>query len=126
MGLEKYKLIFTRLPYHPKWCAWSRTDRVPSGRAVNIGLSDPDPGCQVTWTPRDLALHELCHVKMMHLWQPGDANSEEKHQEVRECMEAWKSAPPSPARRTSMPAPAGSAVRPKAVSSFLLEPGQSN
>lgn len=95
MGLEEYKIIFLTRP-HPSWCAWVARDAKPAGfipeaKTLFVGLAAPGPsGCR-NFTPKRLALHEMCHVRMMHLWMANfDINSEVAHREVAECMKAYE------------------------------------
>jgi hypothetical protein len=96
MGLKDYQLIFVQRPSE-KWCAWVARDAKPAGFVVEtktlfVGLASPGPsGCR-TYTVKRLALHEMCHVRMQHLWMANfDINSEEAHKEVAACMKAYES-----------------------------------
>jgi hypothetical protein len=84
MGIE-YSLHVVVVEYHPKYCAWV----TPIGdsiliKDVQVGFSlskECDP-----YTPEHLALHEACHLRMMHVEPALQMDIDEKHREVKTCM----------------------------------------
>ena len=87
MGLEQQKLIFVHY-HHPDYCAWVVAPVVPGfDYTVEVGLSDPDWACN-SISPRELAIHEMCHLRMRHL----DITMPQrlKHEEVKACVLAYK------------------------------------
>lgn len=72
---------------HPLYCGW--VEQGGPGVAV-VGFSSPDKECKDV-DVRDLALHEVCHLRWQHIFPltpPLDA--EKMHFEVRFCMERVK------------------------------------
>lgn len=96
MGVEWVRVKHYSRPLHPDYCAWVSAEGtlgaygvVESSTVVVMGLSEPDPEC-VGVSPRTLARHEVCHIRMMHPWIGERMGREEKEREVRECMEAYR------------------------------------
>lgn len=92
MGLEQQELVFVHYR-HERFCAWVSSPEVPGFNVpVLVGLSEPDWECRNV-PPRELALHEMCHIRMRHL-ELGvrDMSDKQKHEEVRECMKAYRAA----------------------------------
>ncbi len=88
MGLDAMHLTFVHYN-HPDWCAWVKKDkRRPT--EIEVGMSEPDWEC-LHRTPRELALHEMCHLRLHHLDFGVELTDEEKHAEVRKCIsDYWR------------------------------------
>lgn len=89
MGLEDLQLTFVVVENHPEYCAWvALPERAMwPARDVLVGFSIKDVDC-VKVTPRTLALHEMCHLRMKHLWLNPRLDRLTSHREVKRCM-AW-------------------------------------
>lgn len=93
VGLQDLQLEFVT-KHHPEYCAWvtklpPATGAFPPGM-IFVGLSFPDAECESV-PERTLAMHEMCHLRMMHL-EVGvrEMSTADMHYEVRECMKAYE------------------------------------
>jgi hypothetical protein len=72
---------------HLLYCGW--VQQAGPGAAV-VGFSSPDKECESV-SPRELALHEVCHLRWAHIFPLTPPLSDEQmHFEVRRCMERVK------------------------------------
>lgn len=80
---HNYDLTFEVVPKHDKWCAWVTgiTDRT-----VRAGIVYPAPKGCISRPPEYWALHESCHLRMMHVDAALQVSAEEKEREVQRCM----------------------------------------
>lgn len=93
LGLHEFTLVFEDAQPEALQgkCAWVRRGPTLSGgyfspaKIVYVGLSQDVEKCR-HWTPQWLALHEMCHLRMMHLWM--SMPEEEMEGEVGKCV-SW-------------------------------------
>lgn len=89
MGVEHTRYVFTTAN-DTKRCAWVALRVLPDGfypdAILQIGLSI-HPTCRHN-SVKTLARHEVCHLRMQHLWIK--MSNEEKEREVKQCMEWYK------------------------------------
>lgn len=78
-----YTFKVQTVPYHQKWCAW--VGMLTPGVA-QAGLVDPPSGGCSAYPPEYWALHESCHLRMMHIESALSMSEEGKESEVRRCM----------------------------------------
>jgi len=74
-------------PQHFDYCAWVIRD-IETG-TVKVGIND-NPLC-LPMKPEEMALHEVCHIRMAHTSAPFDnaMSLATKEAEVSECMKVY-------------------------------------
>jgi len=87
MGLEGYTILLAKAKTRFDACAW--TEYVAKDVVV-MGITQEQPYCS-SMRPEELALHETCHVRMMHMDadfmnRPGHPNYRQREDEVARCM----------------------------------------
>ena len=75
-------------PKHFDYCAWVVRD-VETG-AVKVGINNDNPLC-LPMKPEEMALHEVCHLRMAHTSAPFDnaMSPATKEAEVSVCMKDY-------------------------------------
>jgi hypothetical protein len=82
-----YDVHVVSIKAHPKFCAWVMPlDNGPNPVNVQAGIVDTQSGECAAYSPERLALHESCHLRMMHVDPALIMSDKEKHAEVRKCM----------------------------------------
>ena len=83
MGLEDNAVVFGHLP--KDWCGAAFASRIYFGDF--IGYDTAKKRCSLM-SPKELALHETCHVRYAHTHR--DGNDRAKHREVRVCADHYR------------------------------------
>jgi hypothetical protein len=90
MGIEEKLIVTTKKTNGASdYCAFVTPD-IANPSTIYVVLVTGDPLCD-TYTVEHYALHELCHVRLKHLYPPQSSmTTAEKHYEVNQCMADYR------------------------------------
>jgi hypothetical protein len=78
-----YDITVRVAPKHDAWCAWVTATGAAS---AEVGFVDPPAKSCTSMKPEFWALHEACHMRMLHIDAALQMSPDEKEREVKRCM----------------------------------------
>lgn len=80
----KQQLYFVQ-HWHPEFCGWVQAKDI---FGAEVGFDNVSKEC-LQVNPRELALHEMCHLRWQHIYPQG-LTAEQQHVEVKFCVDRVK------------------------------------